>query len=296
MQDNIEHYLQLWNLDIVDPDWTRHTHSSTLLKVHHPQYGLSILKCLNASGQRDEADGARLLDWYNGNGAIRPYLWEPSAHLLEYAGERELKMDIVADHANDGNATDVFLRVVEALHRPQEAAHPVFGGLRRRFRELYRKAEVEGPDSLFGYAARLADHLLETTQEHDVLPLHGDLHHENILCSERGWLAIDPKGLTGDRHYDVANLFCNPDDQNDLVLSKARIQQLADKVTSRLDMDRGRALGFALVHAVLSATWSLLEGNLPNAELRLGVASLLQEEYTSELHMKEDRMLQKVGS
>jgi streptomycin 6-kinase len=28
---------------------------------------------------------------------------------------------------------------------------------------------------------------------------------------ERGWLAIDPKGLLGERTFDYTNIFCNPD-------------------------------------------------------------------------------------
>ena len=42
--------------------------------------------------------------------------------------------------------------------------------------------------------------------------LHGDLHHDNVLdFGERGWLAIDPKRLLGERGFDFANIFTNPD-------------------------------------------------------------------------------------
>jgi streptomycin 6-kinase len=30
-------------------------------------------------------------------------------------------------------------------------------------------------------------------------------------CGPRGWLAIDPKGLCGERGFDFVNIFCNPD-------------------------------------------------------------------------------------
>jgi streptomycin 6-kinase len=41
--------------------------------------------------------------------------------------------------------------------------------------------------------------------------LHGDLHHGNVLdFGVRGWLAIDPKGLLGERGFDFANIFTNP--------------------------------------------------------------------------------------
>jgi streptomycin 6-kinase len=42
-------------------------------------------------------------------------------------------------------------------------------------------------------------HLLVEMSSHDV-PDFG----------ARGWLAIDPKGLYGERGFDYANIFCNP--------------------------------------------------------------------------------------
>jgi streptomycin 6-kinase len=40
--------------------------------------------------------------------------------------------------------------------------------------------------------------------------VHGDLHYANVLLSEAGdWLAIDPKPLSGDPHYEVAPMLWN---------------------------------------------------------------------------------------
>ena len=40
--------------------------------------------------------------------------------------------------------------------------------------------------------------------------VHGDYHHHNILRSERGWLAIDPKPMLGEPEYDVPSYLWNP--------------------------------------------------------------------------------------
>jgi streptomycin 6-kinase len=40
--------------------------------------------------------------------------------------------------------------------------------------------------------------------------VHGDLHHHNILRSERGWLAIDPKPMLGEPEFDVPPFLWNP--------------------------------------------------------------------------------------
>ena len=48
--------------------------------------------------------------------------------------------------------------------------------------------------------------------------LHGDLHHENIMFSSRGWLVIDPVGLSVKWALAPANMFYDPADRDDLCL------------------------------------------------------------------------------
>lgn len=40
--------------------------------------------------------------------------------------------------------------------------------------------------------------------------LHGDLHSDNILSSQRGWLTIDPKGIIGEREFELGAYLRNP--------------------------------------------------------------------------------------
>ena len=40
--------------------------------------------------------------------------------------------------------------------------------------------------------------------------VHGDFHHQNVLRSERGYLAIDPKPMLGEPEYDVPSFLWNP--------------------------------------------------------------------------------------
>ncbi|MGF6691926.1 streptomycin 6-kinase [Metapseudomonas resinovorans] len=63
---------------------------------------------------------------------------------------------------------------------------------------------------MFACGAACARELLGSQRE--VVVLHRDVHHENVLdFGERGWRAIDPKRVIGDRGYDYANLICNPE-------------------------------------------------------------------------------------
>jgi streptomycin 6-kinase len=125
---------------------------------------------------------------------------------------------------------------------------------------------------VFAAAAHTARELLASPR--DVMPLHGDLHHGNILdFGDRGWLTIDPKGLVGERGYDFANIFCNPDAE--VALSPGRLSRTLDVVANAAGLERERLLRWVLAYAGLSAAWSLEDGDDPG--LALAVAQLAIE-------------------
>ena len=108
---------------------------------------------------------------------------------------------------------------------------------------------------LFRRADALRAELLASTTE--PVALHGDMHHYNVLrAADRGWLAIDPKGLAGDRCFDVCQFFRNPDD----VLPGVNRRRL-DIFCAELGLDRARTKDWCLVHAVLDACWALEDGD-----------------------------------
>jgi streptomycin 6-kinase len=58
--------------------------------------------------------------------------------------------------------------------------------------------------------APLARELYERLEKRDDRLVHGDFHHHNILASQRGHLAIDPKPMLGEPEYDVPSFLWNP--------------------------------------------------------------------------------------
>jgi streptomycin 6-kinase len=91
---------------------------------------------------------------------------------------------------------------------------------------------------------------------------------------ERGWLAIDPKALIGERTYDVANLLGNPWPHGRVVHDPDRMRRVAELYADRLELDVRRVLAFAHAHAGLSASWDLDDGYDP--EYRLRCAEVLE--------------------
>ncbi|PGS53392.1 aminoglycoside phosphotransferase family protein [Bacillus sp. AFS041924] len=85
--------------------------------------------------------------------------------------------------------------------------------------------------------------------------LHGDLHHYNLLnAGENTWKVIDPKGLVGEREYDLIQFLLNNLEGKDI--SKT-LERRIERLVNELDLNKERLLLWGYSHAVLSTCWSL---------------------------------------
>ncbi len=265
MPENLAHYLTLWNL--ADPQPLAQTVTSTLYTVTL-EGKTAVLKLLTAYGA-EERVGVLALRCWNGQGAIHAYAHDQHAQLLEYAAGDDLVG--MVRRGDDDQATEIIAGVLAQLHSAPAAA-PTGGlyPLSRWFRELFRKAaadEQAGAASIYRRGAKIAAELLAHPRE--VCVLHGDIHHENIRHSARGWLAFDPKGVLGERTYDLANTFCNPLNMPERVENEARILRTAALFSEQLRIEPGRILAFVFAYACLSAAWSLNDNGDPSGALRI---------------------------
>jgi streptomycin 6-kinase len=122
-------------------------------------------------------------------------------------------------------------------------------------------------------AAAIARELLETPQ--DIVPLHGDIHHGNVLdAGPHGWLAIDPKRLMDERGFDYANIFCNPDGHT--ATSPQRLSRQVSVVAEAAGLDRERLLKWIVAWAGLSAVWRLEDGEQPDIDLAIANLALVE--------------------
>src|SRR5262249_41395270 len=142
-----------------------------------------------------------------GAGAASVLAWDDAALLLERVDGPRSLLAMVAD-GHDDEATRILCRVAARLHRPRAAAPPGLVPLACWFEAPGPGARGQG--GVLGRADVVAQALLATPR--DVVVLHGDIHHGNVLDGgARGWLAIDPKGLRGERTFDFVNILRNPD-------------------------------------------------------------------------------------
>jgi streptomycin 6-kinase len=104
------------------------------------------------------------------------------------------------------------------------------------------------------------------------------LHHYNVLFdSERGWLAIDPKGVVGEVEYEIGAILRNPFSRPELFTSRNSIETRIKQLTERLHLEYERVLAWGFAQAVLSAIWDVEDGfpvDVMNPALRL--AAIIQ--------------------
>lgn len=249
--------VELWQLERVVE--IADTPSSILYRAMTPDQASVVVKLLKPAGL-GELPGMDYLAWRKGHGAIRLLARHETIGLLEDAGTITLR-DYHASHGEDATNA-VFVALLAELHAPSPLPAPhKLVPLERHFQALFEPTNHPATPrdaANVVWAGELARQLLAHQQ--DVIPLHGDLHHDNVLSSDvLTWKAIDAHGLIGERAYDVANIFGNPLGSPRLVLDPDRIERLAFVLARALGVSATRVLSFAAVHAALSACWSLGE-------------------------------------
>lgn len=245
------------------------THTSVLL----PVLAGGEPAMLKVATVPEEERGAEILAWWGGVGAARVLALKGEAMLLERATGTRSLVEMAA--SGDDEATRILCATAARLHerRPEPPASAV--PLVTWFAALEPAARSEG--GILRHSLAAANALLATPR--DLAVLHGDLHHGNVLdFGARGWLAIDPKGLYGERGYDFANIFCNPDAA--VATAPGRLARQADVVAAAAGLERARLLQWILAYAGLSAAWSLEDGDDP--ALALAVSEIAAGELAKE--------------
>lgn len=219
---------------------------------------------------KSEMAALRLFD---GQGACR--LIESDEDKYWMLLERLTPGVMLATLQDDDEATYVAADVMQRIWRPVETSAPAslperkqvpglqnfiplsdwFGGF-KRLREKFSGGTGPLDEELVERAERSSRALL--AENHMPVLMHGDLHHFNILSSERGWLVIDPKGVIGPACYEVGPLLMNPWDE---LLRIGDYRQMTrrrlDILHERLGFEGERIREWALAHAVLSGWWGI---------------------------------------
>jgi streptomycin 6-kinase len=215
-----------------------HGHRALVLPVRTSDGAPAVLK-ISFPDAESEHDHLVLRRW-GGSGAVRLLRADPRHRtvLLERLRPQHLGIQ------PDVTACEVVAGLYRRLHVP---ALPQLRSLTsyverwaRDFDALPRNAPI--PRRLVEQAASLTRDLTADPAGASVV-LHGDLHYERVLAADREpWLAIAPRPLKGDPHYELAPMLWNRWDElsgriRDGV--RTRLRTLVD--VAGLDEERARA-------------------------------------------------------
>jgi len=231
-----------------------------------------VLKISKQAG--DEWHAGEVLRAFNGDGTIRVYEYEPGAVLLERLEPGNELVELVTS-GNDEAATEILAQVMNQMshHEPPPNCSTLLDW--HQGFDRYLKTDDRQIDRTLVLRAAEMYASLATSQRKTML-LHADLHHYNVLFdANRGWLAIDPKGVVGELEYEVGAVLRNPTELPGLFLSPIVFQRRLDILTNALGLDLQRTLAWSFSQAVLSAVWDVEDGipvGAHNTSLRLARA------------------------
>ncbi len=259
-QSMAEQYLALWGLKPSGPAFSTHTSFLWPVEANGAAFMLKIV-----DPQDDEANAPDILKIYNGNGAISLVRHEGNVQLLERAvsieGQPTLEQMVLT--GRDDDATHIICDVIEKLHaqikgKPLPQSYTRFADrMTEMLKYMHEGRVASGELPLFQEGHHVAQALVQQQKPTEML-LHGDLHHFNLLFSaNRGWLAIDPKGIFGPRAYEYVIALCNPTLHTEIVATKPRMHQQSKIMSERSGIAQNILLQFAFVHALQVAAWCL---------------------------------------
>ena len=253
--------------------WPMHGYASLVVPALTEDDTSVVLK-VTFDGDDESEHEALVLRHWDGRGAVRMVRADPSrrALLLERLHTTDLR-DVW-----DIEACEIVAGLWPRLHVPAlPQLRPVTAYVERWIAGLERlPTNGPVPRRLVQQATSLAADLVSDPESTRCV-IHGDLHYYNVLASDREpWLAIDPKPMNGDPHYEVAPMLWNrsAELQGDL---RGGIRRRFHALVDAAGLDEDRARDWVVVREVLNAHWASELSDTEATTTALIVAKAVQD-------------------
>ena len=239
---------------LCDPVRIAETGAAQVFRVTRRSGDPAALKLFTRGDMGNETGAVAFLKAWDGKRAVRVLDHSSDALVMEWA-EGPLLGDM-ARQVQNAAADETLAQVATRLHRTwvtlPDAPRldtwiaPLFD---LRFasdcdRPLRRDMER---------AAAMARSLLPPSEDWRIL--HGDLHHDNVIVTSDGPVAIDQKGILGDPAFELANAFRHPRGSQVPLADGGLIAKRVELWSAALDVPARRLLQWAAVKCALSIAW-----------------------------------------
>lgn len=217
-----------------------------------------VLKVIRQPG--DEWRSGEVLETFDGGGVVRVYEYVGGAVLLEQLNPGT-PLTGMSLEGRDEEATEILAGVIHRMSQPRLSSKQfvTVHDWGKGFDSYLASGDRQLPHRLVTEARQIYLNLCATQAGERLL--HGDLHHYNVLFDlDRGWVAIDPKGIMGEVEYEIGAALRNPFERPELFASPETIEKRIRRYQSILKLDADRALLWGFAQAVLSVIWSVEDG------------------------------------
>ncbi len=243
-------YIEAW--DLSSAELIAETATSHVYKVDKDGTPY-VLKLYTELGRIHEVMGPAFLKTCEGNGVVGVIDYNDEACLLEYIDGPEV-LSLVDDN-RDEEATLIIAQTLNKIHKTPIPENHQFDDFNKHILKSFNKTPLDDAPDIILSAMRFAEKLVNNQQE--ICILHGDMHHKNVMHhSTKGWLALDPHSLVGDRAYDCANTLHNPKEHPELSQNKDRLLKQVDIFSLEMNIDPQRIIDYAYVCSALSSCWT----------------------------------------
>ena len=275
LSERVEERVRVWNIVVED---TLETESSFVAFGRRGNRPV-VLKVLRRPG--DEWRSGEVLDAFDGRGMVRVYEHIEGAVLIERLSPGT-PLAVIALGGRDEEATLILAAVIRRMSHPVTPLE-AFATVRdwgNGFQSYLATGDNQIPTDLVEHAQHI--YLGLCASQRGVRLLHGDLQHYNVLLdAERGWLAIDPKGVVGEVEYEIGAALRNPCERTEMFASSEAVERRIMLYEAELKLDPERALAWGFAQAVLSAIWAVedgfaVEANNPSILLANAILPMLE--------------------
>ena len=245
-----------------------HGYCSLVVPVTDADGGPAALKVTFDGDDESLHEGLALQHW-GGRGAVRLLRADPRrrALLLDWLPGPDLgdAWDVEACEVVGGLYGQLHVRAMPQLATVGSYVERWLGDLA----ELGRDAPI--PRRYVDQALAIGPDLIADDVTRPVV-VHGDLHYANVMADASGeWRAIDPKPMSGDRHYEPAPMLWNRMDE---LSGPGAVGSVRDGLRRRFHalvdaggLDEARARDWVVVRMVINAGWTVQDARRADRRL-----------------------------
>ncbi|WP_170564446.1 aminoglycoside phosphotransferase family protein [Ruegeria atlantica] len=253
MQNALNEFLTRW--DLQDPQLVADTGHACVWKVRTLDNTSAALKIYRRPNRGNETAGPHLMRLWRERGAVNVLAEARNAVLTEW-----LEGPSLADIARSGRPDEAVLGLATAAGRLHE--NPTVNGtglktLHEVFAPIFDcQFSDDCPTRLrddMVHAISIGRHLLDTQET--IVPLHGDLHHDNVIATPAGHRVFDAKGYIGDPAFELANALRHPKGMPERVRRPQQIAFGLKLYANAMHVAEPRLAKWAAAKCALSIFW-----------------------------------------